>query len=76
MPDRIPPPDDHPDFLTTSAERMVAAQAITAASGTDPAVTAVAADMLDLMSSATLVAVGVSDPADRVAVLAIMWGNR
>jgi len=71
----IPPPDDHRAFLTTSAERMVTGQAIhTAAPGTDPAICAVAADMLDLMSGATLLAVGVTDPYERRAVLAILWG--
>jgi hypothetical protein len=77
MPDRIPPPDDHPAFLTTSAERTVAAQAIhTAAPGTDLAVCAVTADTLDLMSGATLIAVGVTDPYEQRAMLAILWGAR
>jgi hypothetical protein len=70
----IPPPDDHPAFLTTSAQRTRAAQAIRAAApGVDLAGALIVADILDLMSGATLAAVGVSGRVERFTVCAILW---
>jgi hypothetical protein len=77
MPDRIPPPDSHPPFLTTSAERTVAAQAIhTAAQGTTLEVCAVTADLLDQLSAGVLAAVGVGVADEQRAVLSILWCSR
>jgi hypothetical protein len=77
MPDRIPPPDSHPPFLTTSSERTVCGQAIqTATPSTDPAVCQVTADLLDQLSSGVLGAVGVADPYEQRAILSILWCSR
>jgi inactivated superfamily I helicase len=77
MPPTIPPPDGHPPFLTTSAERTVAGQAIhTATPGTDPAVCLATADLLDQLSAGVLAAVGVGDPDEQRAVLSILWCSR
>jgi hypothetical protein len=64
---------DHPQYLSRSARRALAAAVITAASGTDPAITSVVADALDLVSFATLRAVGMTDPAQARAVLHLLW---
>jgi len=66
----------HPSYLTRSAERSLAASAITTTTDTEPVLAHVAADALDLVSQAVLAAVGLADPAVSRAVLSILWASR
>jgi hypothetical protein len=70
------PAQNHPTFLTRSAERSLAASAITTTTEVDPVVAHVAADTLDLVSGAVLAAVGLTDPNVARAALVILWGAR
>jgi hypothetical protein len=63
----------HPHYLSRSAERALAATALTAATRTDPAVTSTLVDALDLASGGILAAAGPVDRDQARAVLSIMW---
>jgi hypothetical protein len=72
----LPPPHGHPQFLTRSAERSLAASAITTTTEVEPVLAHVAADTIDLVSQAVLTAVGLAEPAASRAVLAILWSTQ
>ncbi len=70
------PEPTHPRYLTRSSDRMRAGAAITATVGTDPAVTAVIVDAIDLVSAALLAAAGLTDLGGSRDVLSILWGSQ
>jgi len=55
---------------------MRAGAAITPTVGTDPAVTAVIVDAIDLVSAALLAAAGLTDLGGSRDVLSILWGSQ
>jgi hypothetical protein len=63
-------------YLARSAERALAAAAITEGTDVDAVLAHVATDILDLTSSAILTAIGVQDGTVARSVLAILWGQR